>query len=239
MSPAVLILVVFPLNRTASGLHPPARQPPESDRRFMSDSVMRLRRCVLLMVPMVAWMAGPAHAQWVIAPYLGGNIAGDVESGKGGPGVSLDYLGPRLGFEFDFQRYQHFFKDSEVHPLDPAAPPNCIPGIVGPCADINTDAMSFMGNVVVPIGTALKWRPYGTAGLGLIHGWTNERTDRSQNDFAFNVGGGLTYSLSTHVGVRGDLRYFRAFADEDKPNGVLFTDYGFWRAALGLALRFP
>ena len=36
-----------------------------------------------------------------------------------------------LGFEFDVMRYQHFFKDAEVFPADPAAPPNCRPGSGG------------------------------------------------------------------------------------------------------------
>ena len=183
--------------------------------------------------------ATAAQAQWVITPQLGMNIAGDVEHGKGGPGASVGYFGGRLGFELEFQRYQHFFKDSEIVPLDPAAPPNCT-GAPGPCKDINTDAMGFMGNVVVPIRIqgAPRWRPYGTAGLGLIRAWTNE-PDRRQNDLGFNVGGGVMFSLSKRVGLRGDLRYSRALADENKPDGVYPKDYGFWRATLGVTFGFP
>jgi opacity protein-like surface antigen len=200
---------------------------------------MRLRRGVLLTVPLVAWTAPPAHAQWVITPDLGMNIAGDVEHGKGGPGGSVGYFAGRLGFELDFQRYQHFFKDSEVFPLDPGAPPNCTATATS-CTDIDTDAWGVTGNVVVPIRIkgAPKWRPYGTAGLGLIHAWTNER-DRQQNDLGFNVGGGVMFSLSKRVGLRADVRYFRAFADENKPDGVYFKDYGFWHARLGVTFGFP
>jgi hypothetical protein len=66
-----------------------------------------------------------------------------------------------------------------VFPLDPAAPPNCTNAATetrAPCTDIDTDAIGFMGNVVVParIQDAPKWRPYGTAGLGVIRAWTNE-----------------------------------------------------------------
>ncbi len=205
----------------------------------VAESVMRLRRGVLLTVPIVAWTAAPAHAQWVITPYLGVNLAGDVEHGKGGPGGSVGYFAGRFGFELDFQRYQHFFKDSEVFPLDPAAPPNCT-GAAMPCTDINTDAWGLMGNLVVPIRIkdAPKWRPYGTAGLGLIHAWTNEH-DRHQSNFGLNLGGGVMFSLSKRVGLRGDLRYFRALADEHKPDGVYFRDYGFWRATLGVTFGFP
>jgi hypothetical protein len=69
--------------------------------------MMRLR-CVLFAVPVVAWIPAPVQAQWVITPHLGGNVSGDVEYGKGGPGGSVGYFGGRFGFEFDFQRYQHF-----------------------------------------------------------------------------------------------------------------------------------
>ncbi len=197
-------------------------------------------RCVLLTVPVLAWAAAAVHAQWVITPQLGMNFAGDVEHGKGGPGGSVAYFHGRLGFELEFQRYQHFFKDSEILPLDPAAPPNCRPGVGPSCTDIDTDAMGFMANVVVPIRiqAAPKWRPYGTAGLGLIRAWTNER-DRNQNDVGFNVGGGVMFSLSKRVGLRADLRFFLALADENEPDGVYFKDYGFWRATLGVTFGFP
>jgi hypothetical protein len=49
-------------------------------------------------------------------------------------------------------------------------------------------------------------------------------------------------SLNSRVGLRGDLRYSRAFADQDKPlsagqigdmNGV-YRDYGFWQFTFGV-----
>ena len=98
-----------------------------------------------------------------------------------------------------------------------------------------------MGNIVVPIrrGRLAKWRPYGTAGLGVIRGWTNEREiDRHQNDFGFNVGGGVTYPLGRRVGLRGDVRYLRALVDEDRSANVYVEDYGFWRVTVGVAVGF-
>jgi opacity protein-like surface antigen len=203
----------------------------------------RLRRCVLLAVPVTAWTATPAHAQLMVTPYLGANVAGGVEDGKGGPGGSVTYFGGPVGFEFDVMRYQHFFKDSEVSPLDPSAPPNCTPALGQdrvPCKDINTDAIGFMGNVVAPIRIqgAARWRPYGTAGLGLIRAWTNEE-DRNQNNFGFNVGGGVVVSLNRRVGLRGDLRYFRALVDENQQDGVLSKDYDFLRVSFGVTFGFP
>jgi len=52
-------------------------------------------------------------------------------------------------------------------------------------------------------------------------------------------------SLVSPVALRADLRYFRAFADRDKPltagqigdvNGV-YRDHGFWQAGFGFTFR--
>src|SRR5262245_18198568 len=193
----------------------------------------------ILLTVIVASMASPAQAQWVATPYLGANIAGDAEFRRGGPGGSVGYFGDRVGFEFDVQRYHHFFKDKNVD----LVPNNCAPGVVPPCIDLNTDAWSFIGNVMAFVpSTGTKWRLYGTAGLGAIHPWIEgpgDQYDIGQTDPAFNAGGGVIYSLNGRVGVRGDLRYFRGFVDEDKREGGYFKDYGFLRAAFGVTFLFP
>jgi opacity protein-like surface antigen len=193
---------------------------------------MRARRSILLTPLLVTWITMPSQAQWVATPYLGLNLAGDVEKGKGGFGGSIGYIGERLGFEFDVQRYYHFFKDADVGSLVP------------PQIDLDTDARSFMGNVVAPIrvrGVA-KVRPYGTAGLGVIRAvfeTSYALADTDQNNFGFNVGGGAMYSLNDRVGIRGDLRYFRALVGDDPREGGFFEDYGFWRVTAGVTIRFP
>jgi opacity protein-like surface antigen len=202
---------------------------------------MRVRAGILVAVLVVAGTAAPAQGQWVVTPYLGINLAGDVEFRRGGPGGSVGYFGDRLGFEFDFERYQHFFKDEDVANL---VPNNCGVGPAGePCVDLNTDAMSFMANVVVAIHSrgAKKWRPYGTGGLGVIHAWFDapgDQYDTDQNNLAFNLGGGVMYSLNDRVRLRGDLRYFHAFVDENKREGGYFKDYGFLRATFGITFTF-
>ena len=198
------------------------------------------RPCAIA-VAVMAWLApaAPAHAQWEITTRLGMNVSGDVEHGKGGLGGSVGYRGRRLGFEIDLQRYQHFFKDAEVFPLDPTAPPNCVASSDPSrrCTDIDTDALSVLANVVVPIlPGATRWRPYATAGLGLVRAWTNEE-GRHQNDLGFNGGGGLTFDFRQRVGLRADLRHVRALVDDEHREGVRLRDYGFWRFSLGVVFR--
>ena len=194
---------------------------------------MGIERCLLLSVLVFASTAARAQAQWVATGYLGINVAGDVEAGKGGPAVSVSYFPGGLGFEFDFERYNHFFKDEDVAELLP-----------DPRMDLDTDAMSFMGNVVVPFrlqGTT-KLRPYGVAGMGMIRAMfdsTGDQSDTAQNDLGFNLGGGVLYSLNSRVGLRSDLRYFRALVDEDDREGGFFRDYGFWRVTIGVTVGFP
>jgi hypothetical protein len=198
---------------------------------------MRARNHILLTVLVLAWAPIPAQAQWVVTPYLGTNLADDTEFRRGGPGVSGGYSGDRVGFEFDIQRYHHFFKDRNVD----LVPNNCAPGVSGPCIDLNTDAWSFMGNVVaLTRSKGAKWRPYGTAGLGVIHAWIEgpgDQYDVGQNNLALNVGGGVMSSLTGRVGLRGDVRYFHAFVDEDKREGGYFKDYGFLLATFGVTFR--
>jgi opacity protein-like surface antigen len=207
------------------------------------QTMMRAQHGILLAVTAIALTAAPAQAQWVITPYLGINLAGDAEFRRGGPGVSVAHFDGLLGFEFDVERYNHFYKDKNVTGL---VENNCG---VGPasmaCTDLNTDAIGYMGNVVTPIRitSAKNWRPYAAAGLGVIHSWltdpSNTVADTNQNNFAFNFGGGVMYSLSNRVGLRGDVRYFRALVDQDKRDGFYFKDYGFLRVTVGVTFGSP
>ena len=204
--------------------------------------MLRVQRCILLTLTATAWTVAPAQAQWDVTPYLGINLAGDAEFRRGGPGLSVAF-GERLRFEFDVERYNHFFKDKDLAHL---VSNNCGVGPSdAPCTDLNTDAIGFMGNVMAPIrlADAKNWRPYAVAGLGVIRSWvtdpSNTVADTHQNNFAFDVGGGVMYSLNNRVALRGDVRYFLAFVDEDSRDGFYFNDYGFLRATFGVTFRFP
>jgi len=151
---------------------------------------MRIRRTILFIVLAVAWIAAPAQAQWVVTPYVGINVAGDLETRRGGVGGSVGYFSGLVGFEFDVERHGHFFKDAEI-------------GNTGSdlTDDVNTRATRIMGNVVVPVHriAATGWRPYGAVGFGLIRAdFLHEGPDQPdvhQNDFAFNAGGGVIKSF--------------------------------------------
>ena len=110
-----------------------------------------------------------------------------------------------------------------------------------------------MGNLVVPIGMtgASGWRPYAVVGAGVVrasfHRAGPSTPDASQSDLALGGGAGVIRSLGSLVGLRLDLRYVRAFADQDKalPAGQIgdgegvYRDYGFWRVTFGVTFGFP
>ena len=60
--------------------------------------------------------------------------------------------------------------------------------------------------------------------------------DVSNSDFGFNVGGGLMGNFSDNIGWRGDLRYFRALADDEEDNefDIAIGDFDFWRGTFGV-----
>jgi Outer membrane protein beta-barrel domain len=138
----------------------------------MGKRDVRVRWGILLTVLLVGWTVAPAQAQWMATPYLGVNFAGDVEKRKGGAGGSIGYFGDLLGFEFDFQLFKHFFKDADVADLVPSG------------VDLDTDAKSFMGNVVtrIRIPGATNLRPYGTAGIGVIRAVFETSYDLADTD---------------------------------------------------------
>ena len=57
---------------------------------------------------------------------------------------------------------------------------------------------------------------------------------------ALSVGGGVTGMINDRVGVRGDLRYFRALQDNENDNDidVAIGRFGFWRFTTGLMFKF-
>jgi hypothetical protein len=189
----------------------------------------------VLVAALVTGAVAPAQAQVVVSPHLDAKVAGDVETERGGVGITAGYylrgrLG--LGLELDAAWHGHFFRDEDVAGL--------VPGGV----DLNTDALILAANVVVavPVPRAPIWRPYVTAGLGVTHAVFDARGadeyDAEQDDLTLNAGAGVMHQLTRFVGLRVDARYFHAFADEGGAGGY-FDDYGFWRIAVGVTIGFP
>lgn len=180
-----------------------------------------------------------AHAQGAATAYIDNNVAGDVQGGRPGAGVSAGfYLKGRLGLELDGELHGHFFRDDSVASL------------VGDGVDLNTRAALGFANVIVPYclwGTAGRWCPYATVGGGFIHAIFDgvahapgaENFHRTQTDLALDAGVGVMHALTRWIGLRVDARYVRAFVDDPTKSGGYFADYGYCRLAVGITLGGP
>ena len=179
-----------------------------------------------------------ASAEWILTPFIGAsfNTGADVtdeefdeliDGSKMTYGGTFTWLGAGvLGFEVDLGYSPEFFSgdDDEIDFID------------------SSNYSSLMANVVLstPAGA---FRPYGTAGVGIINTSIDDVDDIfevDRNGLGFNVGGGVMGFFTDNVGVRGDLRYFRQMSESDDDDEVDFDLNGlrFWRGTVGLSFRF-
>jgi hypothetical protein len=200
----------------------------------------------LLVAGMVGWTAAPAAADWSVTPWLGVNFGGNADFGDVGDfednfekkavfGGTVQWMGNGIiGAEVDFGWAPNFF---EVTTGD------------GDFDFGDSNLTTLMGNIVVgvPVGgqSGPGIRPYGSGGIGLIRSSVDGGElfeDLSANDLGVNVGGGVLGYINDHVGIRGDIRYFRSLQDNDGDDVDLgdlgLADFRFWRASVGVTFRF-
>ena len=178
----------------------------------------------------LVWSPVPASADGFVSPWVGTNFANDPGEGRGAFGVTAGGMGGGIiGGEVDFGYSPNYFGDDRAR--------------FG-----SNNLMNLMGNLIVgiPIGgqRGAGIRPYVTGGLGWIRTeidgpFNNDGLEN--NDFAFNVGGGVMGYFNSHVGLRGDLRYMRTlnsdFGDSDFDPELGLGDFDFWRLSFGVVFR--
>jgi len=171
-----------------------------------------------------------ARADGYVNPYIGTNFLNNSGNGRAAFGVSGGYMGAGvIGAEVDAGWAPSFFGNQ---------------GEFG-----SNYVFDLMGNVIVgaPIGGTHGWgvRPYGTVGIGLIRSQYSVGPANTvagsvlvhNNDVGMNAGVGLMGFVNQHIGVRGDVRYFRNFDDNSVIHDINFGALHFWRASFGLLLR--
>ena len=184
-----------------------------------------MRRCLTLLAVLLALGAASARAETLLTGFGGVAFGGVTDQSRGTYGGSLGFLGAGVfGFEIEAATTPEFFGNASSNVFT------------------DNNVLTLMGNLMLaaPAGPV---RIYGTAGAGLMK-TRLEDPDRlfsiDSNDFGINVGGGLIVYLSNHVGLRGDVRYFRDLQDAD-PDGHFDIDLGkvdYWRAVAGLTIKF-
>jgi opacity protein-like surface antigen len=183
---------------------------------------------------MLAMLLAPsvASAQGYVVPFIGGNFGGDSGTTLDQSITSTSRLayGARLGAmahgiigaDIDFGYTPNFYGQGSTFD--------------------SSGVLTVMGNLVVGV-PAGPVRPYVTGGVGVIRrnvDFSSAANVASVSDtkFAYDVGGGLNILFSKHVGINGDLRYFRNFASGFSFRDLVNDTFGLWRGSVGLVLQF-
>jgi opacity protein-like surface antigen len=197
----------------------------------------RIYRTLIMAALLCGVSPATARADGLFIPYIGWNFGGDaggefsdaVDSSRLNWGASLAWMGGGvIGFEGDFGYSPDFFGKTDLG---------------------GSNVFTAFGNVMlgVPFGGQKGFgiRPYGVVGIGLVYaeGEAFETAGRelNENKIGWDFGGGVMMFFTSHVGIRGDIRYFRTFEaldvlDIEIENGP--GDLDFTRGSVGFVVRF-
>ena len=194
-----------------------------------------MKRLIVITAMALCLAPATASAEWILTPFIGASFAAGsdnddfddiIDGSKMTYGGTLTYLGGGLfGFEIDFGYAPEYFEgdDDDVDFVD------------------SSNYTSLMANVVLSVPRG-AFRPYATAGVGMLKTFVDDVDDQfdiDRNALGFNIGGGVFGFFTDRVGIRGDLRYFRQMteADDDDVDFDL-TAFRFWRGTVGVSFRF-
>ena len=199
------------------------------------------RRLLVLTLLAALLVPVPASAEWLLFPFVGMSFGADTtyldpefgtEKNRFAWGASLAVLTSGvLGVEADFSYIPGFFE-----------------GEASDSTIAHSRAITLMGSVIFALpldATRGGLRPYLVGGVGLLHAKADDAPvgfySASPNVFGMNIGGGAIGPLTDRSSIRFEVRHFRNITSDDEVP-VLNTsesfDLSFWRATVGIALRY-
>lgn len=201
-------------------------------------SALAWRRPAVLALVLLVGLARGAAADWLIVPFIGAEFGArttivDLDQGVSDKkltfGGSTLILSDRvLGVEADIGHTPHFFERGQRTALV-----------------LNSTVSTATGNVVlaVPLSvTRESLRPYLVGGIGVMHASSSDLVDLfsfDSNLLALDIGGGAIGMLSRNSGLRFDVRQFRNLTpDRSTTTTAGSTRLSFWRASLGIVIRY-
>jgi opacity protein-like surface antigen len=171
---------------------------------------MSCHRILVMSLLLTGFTPGVARADFLIIPFFGVNFGGDsstelsdaLDASQYNWGVSFAWMGAGVfGVEGDIGYSNDFFGKTDAG---------------------GSSVLSMSGNLLlgIPFGGQQGFgvRPYGVVGVGIIRpdGDAFPQSDVfGENKVAWNFGGGVMLFFASHVGVRGEVRYFRTFEAVD------------------------
>jgi opacity protein-like surface antigen len=191
-----------------------------------------VKKLVMMAALALLFVPAPARADWLFTPNVGAGFGGDASGREHLTyGASIGWMGAGIfGFEADLAYTPEFF-ESDDDDIDLFS---------------GSNVTSFMANALVgiPIGgqAGAGFRPFVSGGIGVLQTQVEGADDLfevNNNEFGVNVGFGAMGFVSDHVGIRGDIRYYRALTDPEPDNefDIDFGDFDFWRGTVGVTFR--
>jgi len=180
------------------------------------------------------------QSRWTAAGFVGANYGARATS------TSVDF-GGQIGY-----LYRGFIGGEFLADFAPSF--NISNAFLADRPNVN----AYMANVILaaPLGTEAAIQPYVSAGFGGIQLRSNmlavaslptsTQTEANQTRGGGDIGFGVL-GFAGNVGIRGDVRYFRAFTNNtlattgttaaDAFSQNLLSGLDFWRANIGIAVR--
>ena len=181
-------------------------------------------RLAAFAVLLLVLTSAPARADGFLTPFIGYDFGGDSSSCGGltdcsptrrSYGVAVGAMGTSGGFEEDLGYTKDFF---------------------GAAPGAQNSVFSAMSNLLF-LGAPGRIQSYIVSGVGLVRLRVSlNQTSVDSKVIAYDVGGGVNGFFTKHVGIRGDVRHFHTL--QDVKVLLISGKLGFWRASLGLALKF-
>lgn len=200
---------------------------------------MPLRPFVRVALLMVAFAPSPAAAEWIFTPQFGTTFGADTHGHRhaamGGSLALFDDTA--FGWEADVSFTPNFFK-GRFGTVD--------------FTGSRSNVLTLMGNAVMSVPVAGQYRdrirPYGTFGFGVMQMHVESPVERSFFkstvwEPGWNAGAGALAFVTSRIGIRGDVRYFRSFQNRrgSWTQGIDFDvapgNFDYFRGSVGVTLR--
>lgn len=171
---------------------------------------MKLRK-IWLIVPalfLVAAISTRAQQRWEITPFVGWESSGSYPLANSSS--NIDQL--RINSSVSFGGFIDYSLTENFQPEFIWARNNTSYSALDSLTNqyfnaFHTDNDQFQfGGIYMFRSSEVKLRPYVGIGLGFTHE-SNNNGNPNRTAFAWNVGGGVKYYVSKHIGLRGDVRY--------------------------------
>lgn len=167
-----------------------------------------------------------AEDHWFVSPYMAAQFAKDAPRTSPSTGVSAGWWGSMWGAEVDIDYAPEFFVRNDFS------------------TDRRLTTVMVNGIYNIPWKAGTHFMPYAGAGLGVLKpklGEAGGLLTLDVNKFGMNVGAGATSWANEHVGVRGDIRYFRGLRQSDADTnsfGLDLSTFDYWRVSIGVIAKF-